>query len=189
MDPLGFDPMPSRLSALEKQNEATVISGESSKDDWAGMDLTARLCGELEGSLEGTTTKPTKQEEPDFFSPTLPFQPSLAVGGPRSPDPPPFPESTSHVQTAIEPPPAARPYFVPEGLSREPYRPHPGSNPGSLGRTSIPTRWCPDRGKAVEVTACETCSKFKDHGGQMEECLYDWEERQRVKEGHEDESE
>ena len=186
MDPVGFDPM---LDALERQNEVTVIPGESSKDDWAGMDRTCRLCGELERGIEGKTLPPSKQEEPDLFAPTLPTPPSLAGGGPRSPDPPPFPESTSHVRTALEPPLAARPFFAHDGLSREPYRPHPGSNPDSLGRTSVPTRWCPDRGEAVEVTACEERNKRGDHGGQMEECLYDSEEKQQAKEGQEDESE
>ena len=185
MDPLGLDPM---LDALEQQDEATAIPGESPRDDWAGMDRTARLCGELEATIEGATTTPTKQEEPDFFSPTLPFQPSLAVGGPRSPDPPPFPESTNHVQTAIEPPLAARPYFVHDGLSREPYRPHPGSNPGSLGRTSVPTRQCLERGE-VEVTACEQCDKWGEHDGDgFKQCYHDWKQEKQDQEDGENET-
>jgi len=189
MTPLGFDPMPSMLSALEKQIESTTVPGPLPLDGPIGMDPMGQLLGQLEASIEGMTTPPTRPEQLDLFAPTLPTPPSLAVGGPRSPDPPPFPESTSRVRTAIEPPLAARPYFVPEGLSREPYRPHPGSNPGSLGRTSVPTRWCPDRGKAVEITVCEECDKWGEHGGQMEECLYDWEEKQQAKEGQKDESE
>jgi hypothetical protein len=172
MDPLGFDPMPSMLSALEKQIESTTVP------DPPIMDPMSQMLGQLEATIEGTTTTPPKQEEPDFFSPTLPSQPSLAVGGPRSPDPPPSPESTSHVRTAIAPPLAARPFFAHDGLSLEPYRPHPGSNPGSLGRTSVPTRWCPDRGEAVEVAACEECDKWGEHDGDgVEQCYYDWQEQ------------
>jgi hypothetical protein len=88
----------------------------------------------------------------------------------------------------VEPPPTARPYFTPEGLSREPYRPHPGSNPGSLGRTSIPTRWCPDRGEAIEVTACEECDKWGDHGAGIEQCYHDWKQEKQDQEKGGDET-
>ena len=187
IDPLVHgDPM---LDALERQIESTVVPGALPPDDPVGMDPLARMMGTLEASTEGVTVPPAEPEEPALFQPAPPDPPSPALGGPRSPDPPPFPEPTSRVRTAIEPPLAARPYFAHDGLSREPYRPHPGSNTGSLGRTSVPTRWCPDRGEAIEVTACEKCDKWGNHGGQMEECLYDWEERQRAKENQEDEYE
>jgi len=186
MDPMDSDPM---LDALEQQNEGTVIPGESPTDDWAGLDRVGRMCGELERSIEGTTVPPTSQEEPDFSPPISPSPPSLAVGGPRSPDPP-IPEEHRPVEwVEMKSSFASRPYFAHDGLSREPYRPHPGRNTGSLDRTSVPTRWCPDRREAVEVTACEECDKWGNHGGQMEECLYDWEEKQRPKESQEGESE
>ena len=88
----------------------------------------------------------------------------------------------------IEPPLAARPYFAPEGLAREPYRPHLGSNTGRLGRTSLPTRWCPERNEAVEMTTCETCDKWGDHGAGVEQCYYDWKQEKQGQEEGEDET-
>jgi hypothetical protein len=145
-----------------------------------------QILGQLEASIEGTTTPPTRLEEPDMFAPTLPEPPPLAVGGPRSPDPLPFPEPTSPVRTAIEPPLAARPYFAPEGLSREPYHPHPGSNTGGLGRTSLPTRWCPEKNREVEESICYECALWDDHGAGFEECLHDWQQRQQENRREED---
>jgi len=187
MDSLGFDPsMPSMLSALEKQIESTTVPGPLPLDGPLGMDPMGQILGQLEASIEGMTGPPTIQEEPGLFSPTSPLPISLAVGGPRSPDPPPFPEPTSRVRTAIAPPLAARPYFAPEGLSREGYRPHPGSNAGALGRSSIPTRWCPEKNREVEESTCYECALWEDHGAGFEECLHDWQQRQQEDRREED---
>ena len=88
----------------------------------------------------------------------------------------------------VEPPLAARPFYSHDGLTSRPYHPQFGGGTGVRGETSAPPRWCPDRGEAVKVTACEECDKWGDHGGQMEECLLDWEKKQQAKEGQEDES-
>jgi hypothetical protein len=89
----------------------------------------------------------------------------------------------------VEPPLAARPFYSHDGLTNRSYHPQFGGGTGVRGGTSETTRWCLDRKKAVEVTTCEECDKWGDHGGQMEECLYDWEEKQHPKESPEDESE
>jgi hypothetical protein len=186
MAPFYADPPHDQLDALEYSVERFHDPAALFPPDMGGdPDPLGQILGQLETSIEGTTTPPTKPEAPDLFAPTLPTPPSLAVGGPRSPDPPSFPESTSHIRTAIEPPLAARPFFAPDGLSRESYRPHPGSNTGSLGRTSVPTRWCPEQKDEVEESTCYDCPLWDDHGAGFEECHHDWLERQH----QEDESE
>jgi len=179
MAPFYTDPLHEELDALENSverfHDPAALSPPGLGDD---LDPLGQMLGQVEASIEWTTVPPTVQEQPDLFSPISSLPPSLAVGGPRSPDPPPFPEPTSRVRTAIEPPLAARPYFAPEGLSREPYRPHPGSNPGALGSSSITTRWCPEKNREVEESTCYECALWDDHGAGFEECRYEWEERQ-----------
>ncbi|MGB2754288.1 MAG: hypothetical protein WBD75_08075 [Phycisphaerae bacterium] len=188
MDSLGFDPMPSMLSALEKQIESTTVPGPLPLDGPLGMDPMGQILGQLEASIEGTATPPTKLEEPDMFAPTLPEPPPLAVGGPRSPDPS-IPEEHRAVEwIEMKPPLAARPFFAHDGLSREPYRPHPGSNPGSLGRSSIPTRWCPEKDHEVEESTCYECALWDDHGAGIEQCYHDWKQEKQDQEKGGDET-
>ena len=182
LPPYYTDPMHDTLDALEDSVGPPMNDAEM-------MDPLGRMLGELEASIEWKTVPPLRPFGEPEPPPVQPGPPAPTVYGSFGPTSPASQEPRERPWGTIEPPPAARPYLTPEGLSREPYRPHPGSNLGSLGRTSIPTRWCPDRGEAVEVTACEECNKWGDHGGQMEECLYDWEEKQQAKEGQEEKSE
>jgi hypothetical protein len=153
------------------------------------MDRTAKLCGELERGNDGTTLPPPKHEEPDPFTPPSSDSPLLFHGGPRSPDPPPPDEPTNTSVTSVQAAQAARLHFVHDGLVNRPYHPQFGGGTGVRGGSSVPTRWCLDRNETVEVTACENC-KWGDYlGSQMEECLFVLEEKQRAKEGQEDESE
>lgn len=151
------------------------------------MDPLAHCLGELESRTEGTTVVPLGWPAPPI-DPMAGMQLPTVAGlppMPRSPDPP-LPESEEvlgHVE--MRPPLAARPYLAREGLSREGYRPHPGSNTGDLGRHSIPTRWCLEQTDEVEESACYDCPLWDDHGGGFEECHHDWLERQH----QEDESE
>jgi len=190
MAPFYTDPLHEQLDALENSvewfHDPAALSPPGLGDD---LDSLGQALGQVEESIEWKTIPPLRPFGEPEPPPVQPGPPAPIVYGSFGQTPPASQEPRGKPWGMIEPPPAARPYFAPEGLSREPYRPHPGSNPGSLGRTSIPTRWCPDRGEAIEVTACEECDKWGDHGGQMEECLLDWEEKQQAKKGQEDESE
>ena len=191
LEPYYSDPLHDKLDAAEDSVERWLDPNAlgSPGNDAEMMDPLGRMLGELEASIEWTTVPPFRPFGEPEPPPIQPGPPAPTVYGSFSREPPAPQEPWERPWGMVEPPLAARPYFAHDGLSREPYRPHPGSNTGSLGRTSVPTRWCLDRKKAVEVTACEECDKWGDHGGQMEECLLDWEEKQQAKKGQEDESE
>ena len=190
MAPFYADPLHVQLDAIEysveRFHDPAALSPPGPGDD---SDPLGQALGQVEASIEWTTVPPFRPFGEPEPHPIQPGPPAPTVYGSFSREPPAPQGPWERPWGMVEPPPPARPYFAHDGLSREHYRPHPGSNTGSLGRTSVPTRWCPDRGEAVEVTACETCNKFGNHGGQMEECLYDWEEKQQPKESQEDESE
>jgi len=190
MAPFYADPLHEQLDAIEcsaeRFHDPAALSPPGPGDD---PDPLGQALGQLESSIEWTTVPPLRPFGEPEPPPIQPGPPAPTVYGSFSREPPAPQEPWERPWGMVEPPLAARPYFAHDGLSRESYRPHPGSNTGSLGRTSVPTRWCPDRGEAIEVTACKECDKWSDHGGQMEECLYDSEEKQQAKEGHEDESE
>jgi len=89
----------------------------------------------------------------------------------------------------VEPPLAARPFYTHDGLTNRPYHPQFGGGTGVRGETSASTRWCLDHKESVEVTACEECDKWEDHGVDgIEQCLHDWqEENERQKKGEDEE--
>jgi hypothetical protein len=187
MAPFYTDPLHEELDALERSTEQ-FLDPNTTSPPWLdpGPDALGKLLGQVEESIEWTTVPPLRPFGEPEPPPVQPGPPAPTVYGSFGPTSPASQEPRERPWGTIEPPPAARPDLTPEGLSREPYRPHPGSSTGSLGRNAIPTRWCPDRGEAVEVTACEACDKWGDHDGDgVEQCYYEWEEKQ--KEGSDEE--
>ena len=191
MEPYYSDPLHDALDAaedsVERWRDPRALGPPV--NDAEMMDPLGRMLGKAEANREGMTVPPLRPFGEPEPPPIQTGPPAPIVYGSFSREPPAPQEPWERPWGMVEPPLAARPYFAHDGLSRESYRPHPGSNTGSLGRTSVPTRWCPDRGEAIEVTACKECDKWSDHGGQMEECLYDSEEKQQAKEGQEEKSE
>jgi len=191
MAPFYGDPLREQLDAVEdsveRWRDPRALGPPG--NDAEMMDPLGRMLGELEVSIEGTTVPPFRpfgEPEPPPIQPG-PLAPT--VYGSFSREPPAPQEPWERPWGMVEPPLAARPYFAPDGLSREPYRPHPGSNMGSLGRTSVPTRWCLDRKEAVEVTACEKCDKWGEHDGNgVEQCYHDSNQEKQDQEDGEDET-
>lgn len=141
----------------------------------------------LEAQIEGTIIHPAPPV-PGFEPPGPPPIEPVRMQ-PPSPGPP-LPEEGRIVDAVeLRAPGAARPFFTPEGLSRDSYRPHPGSNPGRLGGTSIPSRWCPELNEAIEPTRCSACEQWGDHGSGIEECRHDWQERNQEKKPEDREAE
>jgi len=179
MAPFYADPLHEQLDALEysveRFHDPAALSPPGPGDD---PDPLGQALGQVEASIEWTTVPPFRPFGEPEPPPIQPGPPAPTVYGSFSREPPAPQEPWERPWGMVEPPPAAKPYFTHEGLSREPYRPHPGSNPGALGRSSITTRWCPEKNREVEESTCYECALWDDHGAGFEECRYEWEERQ-----------
>jgi len=190
MAPFYADPLHEQLDDLEcsveRFHDPAALSPPGPGDD---PDPLGQTLGQLESSIEWTTVPPFRPFGEPEPPPIQPGPPAPTVYGSFGREPPAPQEPWERPWGMVEPPLAARPFYTHDGLTNRPYHPQIGGGAGVRGETSAPTRWCLDRNEAVEVTACEECDKWGDHGGQMEECLLDWEEKQQAKEGQEEKSE
>jgi hypothetical protein len=161
------DPLRDRLSEIEDSIEGL---GAHFRDDDA-MDGLAEQLGALEQSIEGTTAPPPP---PPPELPVAPMLPSLAFGGPQSPDPPVLAEPRERDWPALMAPPAARPFFTHEGLDGRNYHPQVSRSTGARTTPSEPVRWCPDTAEHIPENKCFSCANFGDHGSGFAECYFDW---------------
>jgi hypothetical protein len=169
------DPLRDRLSEVE---DSIVLGlGTPFRDD-DSMDAVGGQLGIWEQSIEGTTTPPPPPP-PDLPVATLP--PSLAYGGPQSPDPPALAEPWERDRPGLMAPPAARPFSAREGLDDRGYHPQLGGSTGIRADRVPRTRWCDERKAAVTYETCASCPSYG-----VEECCY---ESEREKEAEEPEHE
>jgi hypothetical protein len=189
MAPFYTDPLHEELDALETSVEQ-FLDPNTTSPPWLdpGPDALGQMLGQAEASIEWTTVPPLRPFGEPEPPPIQPGPPAPTVYGSFGPTSPASQEPRERPWGTIEPPIAARPFFAPEGLSREPYRPHPGSNPGALGRSSITTRWCPEKNREVEESTCYECPLWEDHGAGFEECLHDRKQEKQNQEEGEDET-
>jgi len=189
MAPFYADPLHGQLDALENSverfHDPAALSPPGLGDD---LDPLGQMLGQAEVSIEWTTVPPLRPFGEPEPPPVQPGPPAPTVYGSFGRDLPASQEPRERPWGTIEPPLAARPYLTPEGLSRKPYRPHPGSNPGTLGRSSIPTRWCPEKDREVEESTCYECALWDDHGAGIEQCYHDWKQEKQDQEKGGDET-
>jgi len=105
-------------------------------------DPVAEQLAMLEESIEGVTVH-GPPPPPDLPVATLP--PSLAYGGPRSPDPPVPEEASGRDWRTLMAAPAAVPFFTHEGLDGRGYHPQLGGSTGIRADSAPPKRWCEAR--------------------------------------------
>jgi len=191
LSPYYTDPLHDKLDAVENSVERWLDPTATGPlgNDANLMDPLGQMLGELEASIEWTTVPPLRPFGEPEPPPIQPGPPAPTIYGSFDREPPMPQEPWERPWGMLEPPLLATPYFAHEGLTNRPYHPHPGSSTGSLGQTSVPTRWCPDRDEVVEVTACETCDKWGEHDGDgVEQCYHDWKQKKQDQEEGEDES-
>lgn len=174
------DPMWGELDAVERSIERTFEPGLGFyPDPDAFMDDLGQALGELEATIEGTIVQPPPLEEPEppLLSPP-PAEPPLQ--GALSHGPPALAEPLERSWRELISPPAARPFLSSDGLSPFSHRPrgHAGTGMSGSGRSAL-TRWCPEANTLVTEETCIECENWGDHGAGFEECLFDWQERNR----------
>lgn len=182
------DPIWDEFDALERSIEQSfepAFDFHINPDEF--MDGLARDLTALEDSIEGSQVGSPIQPEPPVLSPE-PFGPRSL--GPTSAGPPSPPESDEKPWITLQPPPEARPYFLPDGLvPPSSYRTHGHAGTGirNTGESEA-TRICPASGQPVDEDTCQSCRYWQedDAGGH---CNYQVEEGQDESndEGREDE--
>jgi len=153
------DPLHDRLSEIEDSVELRLGAQPTSpfRDDGA-MDPLCEQLGALEQSIEEMTAPPPPPP-PDL--PVAPMLPSLAFGGPQSPDPPALAEPRERDWPGLMAPPAARPFFTHEGLDGRSYHPQASRSTGARATTSEPVRWCPDTAEHIAESKCFSCPNLE----------------------------
>ena len=189
LPPYYTDPLHDKLDAVEDSVERWLDPSASSPvgNDANLMDHLGQMLGQVEAGIEWTTVPPLRPFGEPEPPPIQPGPPAPTIYGSFDREPPMPQEPWERPWGMLEPPLLATPYFAHEGLTNRPYHPQLGSNPGSLGRTSVPTRWCPDRSEPVEVTACEDCKWGEHDGDGVEHCYHD-QKQDKQEEESEDES-
>jgi len=190
LPPYYTDPVHDTLDALEDSVEfwRDPQALGPPMNDAEMMNPLGQMLGQVEASIEEKTVPPLRPFGEPEPPPIQPGPPAPTVYGSFGPTSPASQEPRERPWGTIEPPPAARPYLTPDGLTNRPYRPHPGSSTGSLGRTAIPTRWCFEKDREVEESTCYECPLWEDHGAGFEECLHDRKQEKQNQEEGEDET-
>lgn len=176
-----YDPIWGQLDALENSIERSMDPGlvfYPNPDQY--IDVLGHELGALEASMDGAVIPPLKIAGPEL--PVLtPQTPQPRIPAPVSDGPPLLPEPMERYWTEMEPPLAARPYYSPAGLSRQPYRPHGRGGTGirhDSNRTAL-INWCAEVNQYVHEEYCHSCDQWDDHGSGYEQCYHQWAEEEK----------
>ena len=165
--PYYADPLHQMIGMLELDIELTPSPVPVGMFEPLLPDPIAEQLEMLEDGIEGMTI-PGPPPPPDLPVATLP--PSLALGGPRSPDSPVPEEALGRDWPGLMAPPAARPFFTHEGLDDRGYHPQLGGSTGIRADSALPACWYHERG-AVTGEMCASCpvEKYCHESGQEDE--------------------
>lgn len=173
-EPPYSDPIRDAIDDLEFSIDHYLGPGLGSTMDWE-MDCLGNMLNELEASIEETTVPPLSVGPPELDAAPVP-QPEHVPMRPRSSVEPPCPPQPFEKRWGdLEPPLAATPYFLPQGLKTPSYHSMRGGGTGIRNTDSQElTRWCPEANQPVSQGHCQTCSQWGDHGAGVQQCYHDW---------------
>ena len=165
-----FGPVRDQLEALEDSIEFSHEHGNVFYEHpYQYEDSLSRTLNALEASIEGTVVPPPAPAD----------ESGQPIGGYTSDGPPIVPDGKMVSWIALEPPPAARPYFTRDGLAPLSHRPRPGGSTGIRNEGASGTaRWFPESSEWVdEENTCQSCEYWEEDDGEFQ-CQY-WLEESR----------
>lgn len=172
------DPIWDVLDAMESSvEEPSSVPPDPWLDDGDLMGDFGQPPGAAEMGIEGIPVPPAEAAGIDLLPPES--EPPALVSQGASEGPPLEPEPGRQGWGDLDPPLAARPFFTREGLSASPDGSRGRGGRGIRNRAASTGRWCPKERCTVDEEGCPSCDEWGDHGGGIEECYYEWEEKQR----------
>lgn len=168
------DPIRDVLDALESSIEQPSCMPP---DPWSGdgdlMGNLGRPLGAVEMSIEDTLVPPAEPVGVELIAPASEPVGPLSQGA--SEGPPLEPEPGRLDWISLNPPVAARPFFMHEGLGAPPAQSRGRGGTGIRNSAGSRGRWCPkERCTVDEEEYCPSCHEWGDHGSGFEQCYYDW---------------